>query len=514
MRKWAIGVAAVLVAAVLGLAGYVLATALRSEHPVGYQTVDVKDPDGKPFQVGIWYPTDAFTWPKLTGLLVQFVATDAPVAGKAHPLIILSHGIAGSLGAHADTALALADAGFVVAAPLHTGDNYKDQSAIGTKDWFPVRARQAHLTISYMVEEWRGRSAIDADKIGMFGFSGGGTTALIALGARPDPDAARAHCATSKEFGCQLWKAKHEMVPVSRDLIHDPRIKSAVIIAPGAGFAFGGYGYVPHDVPVQLWGGEKDESVPTPSNAAVVHRALPEAEWHLVPNAGHFSFMVPCGPVRFLTSAPICKDPPGFDRAAFHKTFNAAVVAFFQKTLAKAPRFVCVGMVCVTNDLIYAVVTHSPASSFDVFGIHVGDGAHLALPDDVTIDIFKQDWFGEFSRDSVEPACSKSWCIFYHKYCPAPPYHRCSYVLSRSIPNDAKRETQPAMTGIFLDVSVNNPAGFLEAENKIALRSSQGLGVEFIPLRYLTRKFDTFDPAVCDHRIKSKGCIWRSASQL
>jgi predicted dienelactone hydrolase len=29
----------------------------------------------------------------------------------------------------------------------------------------------------------------------------------------------------------------------------------------------------------------------------------------------------------------ICDDPPGFDRTAFHRDFNAAIVAFFRKQL-------------------------------------------------------------------------------------------------------------------------------------------------------------------------------------
>jgi predicted dienelactone hydrolase len=29
----------------------------------------------------------------------------------------------------------------------------------------------------------------------------------------------------------------------------------------------------------------------------------------------------------------ICRDPAGFDRAAFHREFNAAVVAFFRARL-------------------------------------------------------------------------------------------------------------------------------------------------------------------------------------
>jgi predicted dienelactone hydrolase len=32
----------------------------------------------------------------------------------------------------------------------------------------------------------------------------------------------------------------------------------------------------------------------------------------------------------------ICRDAPGFDRAAFHQGFNAQVLAFFQRHIAAA----------------------------------------------------------------------------------------------------------------------------------------------------------------------------------
>jgi predicted dienelactone hydrolase len=34
----------------------------------------------------------------------------------------------------------------------------------------------------------------------------------------------------------------------------------------------------------------------------------------------------------------ICKDAGGFDRAAFHRQFNADVLTFFQARLANPPR--------------------------------------------------------------------------------------------------------------------------------------------------------------------------------
>lgn len=334
MRKWLTVTVGALMAVVVGAATYVLATALRSEHPVGFQTVTVKDAEGAPLQVGLWYPTRTAPWPTLTGLLVQFVARDAPVDGTKHPLVIISHGIAGSLSSHADTALALAGDGFIVAAPLHTGDNYKDQSAVGSTTWFTDRARHVHLTISYLLEQWRDRGRIDDSKIGVFGFSAGGTTALIAIGGMPALALIKSHCAQSTEFACRVWQSKHATAPDRDAFIHDPRIKAAVVIAPGAGFAFADGGVQDVRVPVQLWGAEKDESVPTPSNAEVVRRELGNrAEWHLVKNAAHFSFMVPCGVAGLIAPKLVCSDPPGFERGAFHKAFNHEVVAFFKRTL-------------------------------------------------------------------------------------------------------------------------------------------------------------------------------------
>lgn len=49
--------------------------------------------------------------------------------------------------------------------------------------------------------------------------------------------------------------------------------------------------------------------------------------------AGHFDFLPPCDEALARNAPMICAPTPGFDRAAFHQTFNAEVVAFFQTTL-------------------------------------------------------------------------------------------------------------------------------------------------------------------------------------
>jgi predicted dienelactone hydrolase len=53
----------------------------------------------------------------------------------------------------------------------------------------------------------------------------------------------------------------------------------------------------------------------------------------VVPNAGHFAFLRPCPPTLAKenpTLAEVRVDAPGFDRAAFHKQFNADILGFFR----------------------------------------------------------------------------------------------------------------------------------------------------------------------------------------
>ena len=52
-----------------------------------------------------------------------------------------------------------------------------------------------------------------------------------------------------------------------------------------------------------------------------------------MPNAGHFDFLAPCTPRFAVMAPPLCSSLPGFDRVAFHREFNAAVVDFFSVAL-------------------------------------------------------------------------------------------------------------------------------------------------------------------------------------
>src|SRR5271165_790813 len=108
-------------ALILALAAFAFRVAMAETNPVrdvpsvGYQTLFMPAPKGPPVEIAIWYPADGATSPTPVGPFNQTVAAQAPVFGGNLPLVVISHGNGGSFSSHADTALALAKAGFVVA---------------------------------------------------------------------------------------------------------------------------------------------------------------------------------------------------------------------------------------------------------------------------------------------------------------------------------------------------------------------------------------------------------------
>ncbi len=330
MRRTVVGLLAVACA----LTAMVFSISLGSERPVGFALAQTKGQDGKPIAIGVWYPTDTRAWPTRAGFMLLTLAKDAPVAGHTLPLVVISHGNGGGMLGHADLALALASAGYVVATPMHNGDNSADQSGVGSVDFLSGRSRDLHATLDYMLTAWPERARIDPHRIGAFGMSMGGFGVLTAAGARPDLRLLATHCATTKEFACDVLRHfKSPLLDLAAPslglpFVSDPRIRAAVLAAPGLGFT------MPHgldgvQVPVQLWSGGQDGTV---GDAPLLRAALgARVEFHAVPGAGHLSFLAPCPAIA--PPLALCKDPGNFDRAAMHAAMNASVTAFFNRQL-------------------------------------------------------------------------------------------------------------------------------------------------------------------------------------
>jgi predicted dienelactone hydrolase len=316
-------------------------TSVQAADPggVGFQSVHIQYGSEAPLVAGIWYPSSA----RLTNAQQEHwpgVVMNAPITGTRLPLVVLSHGGGGSYEGHYDTAIALARAGFVAAAVSHAGDTYDDESKV-LQLW--RRPAQLQRLVTYMVEEWSEHRSLDDERIGAFGFSNGGFTVLVAAGGVPDLMRIGSYCQahTSHNLCTSMQKAGLDprkpgiQVPAGA-WVADSRIKAIVVAAPAFAFAFDQRGLEKVHIPIQLWRAADDRRQPDPYYEEAVRKALPRApEYHVVPDAGHFGFLPPCGEALAAAKPEVCSDDPGFDRAAFHTQFNAEIVRFFQARLVR-----------------------------------------------------------------------------------------------------------------------------------------------------------------------------------
>lgn len=298
-------------------------------HAAGFQFIEIPGNGSlQPLKGAVWYPCDQPPGNEKLGPFDLSVVKDCPVMGEKLPLVVISHGRGGTFLDHGDTAEALADAGFVVAAINHPGDNAMDKSRTNDFSVFVERPADIKRLVDFMLGSWTAGARIDASDIGMFGFSRGGYTGLVAVGANPHFEKSLRLC---DGVDTPLCKQVHNgALP---ELVHDPRIKAAVIADPVSVF-FTQDSFSNVKIPVQLWRSELGGGGVTPESVANIVGEIPtKPDVHLVPLSQHFSFMAPCSAEFRQLARAICSDGPNFDRISFHQEFNAGVLAFFRNYL-------------------------------------------------------------------------------------------------------------------------------------------------------------------------------------
>jgi predicted dienelactone hydrolase len=298
----------------------------------GLRWIDIPaDADGPAIHGVIWYPCAEPPGEVGLGKLTLPAAKDCPLERDNLPLIVVSHGRGGSFIGNHDTDEVLADARFIVAAINHPGDTSSDRSRSGELSVFVERPTDIKRLIDFMLGASPFAARIDRERIGFFGFSRGGYTGLVLIGANPDWASFNTAC---QQSASRLCGQEFPQQP----LTHDPRIKAAVLADPLAIF-FTASSFAEVKVPVQLWASERGGDGVLPRDVAAVDRSLPaEHAFRVVSNAGHFAFVTPCPPALAKELPSVCLDAPGFDRVAFHEEFNAAATAFFNEHLVKATK--------------------------------------------------------------------------------------------------------------------------------------------------------------------------------
>src|SRR3954454_293546 len=303
-------------------------------HAAGLRAIDTSaDADGPALNGAVWYPCSQPAGMADLGKISLPGVKDCPLPDRKLPLVIMSHGRTGTFAGHHDTAETLADAGFMVAAINHAGDTSSDLSRTDDLSVYVSRPNDIKRLVDFMLATPAFASSTASERIGLFGFSRGGYTALAVIGANPDWANVTERCKEIKTHVCEQIRAKEFPGSVT----HDPRIKAAVIADPlSVFFTADSFGDI--NIPVQLWASELGGDGVQPHSVDIVDKNLPtQHDYHVVANAGHFAFLAPCPPALVAQLPYICKDAGDFDRVAFHKQFNADALAFFQAQLMKQP---------------------------------------------------------------------------------------------------------------------------------------------------------------------------------
>ena len=256
---------------------------------VGLQKFTIPDTSGKhTIPTMVWYPA-AGPVPDLTSGSPTAI-TDAPGATTGpYPLVVIIHGISGEGRMFGAVGRHLASHGFVVAAadydtgPLPDGDSWGDQNIIGQ---LAERPASVVRVIGYadLLSAPSGKLAgvIDTSRIGVWGLSTGGTTAIQAAGAQVDLKALDSWCAVNKEnaltyetcqfVGHEQALAKHHGVsdPFAAPMppVWDSRVKALVAAAPGGELhVFGDQGIAAVKVPTLIMFASDDHVVSPELNA-------------------------------------------------------------------------------------------------------------------------------------------------------------------------------------------------------------------------------------------------------
>jgi predicted dienelactone hydrolase len=316
------------------LTAVILCLSATLAHGAGLRAIDIQaEADGPALTGAVWYPCSQPAGEVAIGKYTLPGVKDCPLPDKRLPLIVMSHGRTGTFAGHHDIAEVLADAGFIVAAINHAGDTSSDLSRTDDLSIYVQRPNDIKRLIDFMLGLPAFASLIDRERIGLFGFSRGGYTALAVIGANPDWASVTERCEQFKIHLCDQVRAKE----FPESVTHDPRVKAAVIADPLTTF-FTANSFAAINIPVQLWASDLGGDGVLPHSVDMVDKNLPSKhEYHVVANAGHFSFLAPCPPALVAELPRICADAGGFDRAAFHQQFNADALAFFQAQLANAP---------------------------------------------------------------------------------------------------------------------------------------------------------------------------------
>lgn len=305
--------------------------------------------------VTIYYPSGAEEQPLQLGpFRLHLARAGLPERGNGR-LIVISHGSGGAPWVHADLARMLVQSGFVVAMPEHRGDNCKDPSAPGPQSW-KQRPAEVSRAIDAVARDPRFAPILRLNKVGLYGMSAGGHTALTLAGGQWSPALFTQHCEANiaQDFpacvglitqlrgnwldgpkkALALAAIRQRFGDATRYSHDDPRVQAVVAGVPFAA-DFDMNTLVAPRVPLGLVLAGGDKWLAPRFHSAPLRRACTTCEILAdLPTAGHGALLSPPpSPVNLgEIAAGLLADPAGFDRKVLPEV-DRAITSFFSSHL-------------------------------------------------------------------------------------------------------------------------------------------------------------------------------------
>jgi predicted dienelactone hydrolase len=247
--------------------------------------------------------------------------------------------------------IAMVRDGRIVIAVDYPGNNAADAMTVpGATLWWD-RAEDLKTALDAIRQDPVIGPHMDLARVGAAGFSAGGFTALVAAGARVDPDHLFAFCRVNPDDGIcrpqrefQLTEADMAQafarpeVAAERQHAGDdhtiPSVRSAFVMAPALVQALDPDSLSHLHVPVLIVLGDADPVAPPATNGNVAVRLIPGARLQQLPSVGHYDFLSTCTEAGRTTLA-VCRTV--VPQEATHSQATAAAGAFFDRTLGPDP---------------------------------------------------------------------------------------------------------------------------------------------------------------------------------
>lgn len=319
------------------LALLILMTFSSQAHDIGFLKVTQSAADD--FPMAVLYPTSAKPTPIRFGSITLPLAMNGAMQEGRFPLVVLSHGSGGSGLSYKDIALALVRRGFIVVLPLHPHNNYLDNTMAGQSENYINRPKNISAAIDKVLAIPNLHAHVDVAKIAVLGHSVGGYTSLVVSGAiaKTKPVVELCHRFPRLNDPYCVAVRNGSLNPSTTITSKDSRVKAQVLMAPVGALFLAKHAFDHVKIPTLLLVAGQDEELTEQYNAKVIKEGLEKTgllTYHVIENAGHYSFLTAYPDAVKAKLGVIAKDPKGFDRVEFQKHIGNQIATYLLHVLS------------------------------------------------------------------------------------------------------------------------------------------------------------------------------------